>query len=142
MDNSHYTVVVDDDGLERIVIDDEALELVEENGVQTLVLPDRVLGTVVIADDEPADTDVPDDEPARDADDAGSDGSDGEELCTICLLPMDTYGVALRLDGCRHMFHPNCVALWALTNPVCPLCRCSITRHGCTFVRCGRARTT
>ena len=136
METPNYTVLVDDDGLERIVIDEEALELVEQDGVQTLVLPDRVLGTIVIPDDEPTVTVDVADGPTREPDDARSDGSDGEDLCTICLLPLDTYGVVMRLDGCGHRFHPNCIGLWALNNPVCPLCRSSITRHGCTFVKC------
>ncbi|CAL1368429.1 unnamed protein product [Linum trigynum] len=54
-----------------------------------------------------------------------ADSSGGGE-CSICLAPK-TNSVVVRLPGCVHSFHRDCVFQWLVHHtPNCPLCRSSV----------------
>uniref|UniRef100_A0A0D9WQY3 RING-type E3 ubiquitin transferase n=1 Tax=Leersia perrieri TaxID=77586 RepID=A0A0D9WQY3_9ORYZ len=56
----------------------------------------------------------------------GGDGG-GEEECAVCLCAVedvdDADQKALRVPGCRHVFHRECLARWLRFHWTCPICR-------------------
>lgn len=48
-----------------------------------------------------------------------------EVTCGICLNPCELDKKIVATD-CNHLFHENCLALWANMHPNCPVCRADI----------------
>ena len=134
MDNIHYTEVMGDDGIPTLIIHDVPMEVVMENGVPTIVIADEVADEIVRRGARLIEEDHVD-EPREDhVDGPREDRVDGEDECSICLLPLNTYGVVLKMSVCTHFFHPNCIGRWAIDNSRCALCRQDI--DGWTFEKC------
>ena len=54
-----------------------------------------------------------------------------EELCPICLCDFET-GDKVRVLPCQHIYHPECVDNWLVTNKSCPMCKRNIDGSGVT----------
>ncbi|KAG0521543.1 hypothetical protein BDA96_08G170100 [Sorghum bicolor] len=47
--------------------------------------------------------------------------------CAVCLSPFDASAELRLLPACRHAFHAACIDAWLRTNPVCPICRSTVS---------------
>lgn len=48
------------------------------------------------------------------------------EQCSICIMDFVLNDSVRALPDCRHYFHQECIDLWLLRSPSCPLCKCSV----------------
>lgn len=48
-----------------------------------------------------------------------------KDLCYICLEDMNS-GTIVRVIGCGHSFHLDCIILWLKLNMSCPTCRATV----------------
>lgn len=49
------------------------------------------------------------------------------ESCVICMKEFKEGETCLALTTCNHFFHPDCIRQWLINNPICPLCRLSVS---------------
>ena len=47
---------------------------------------------------------------------------EGEEDCSVCLCVFEPSD-SVRLLGCTHIFHADCIDKWFACSPVCPSCK-------------------
>lgn len=47
--------------------------------------------------------------------------------CTVCREAFDKPDTLVTVLPCGHIFHPNCLREWGRYNPVCPVCKRSIS---------------
>ncbi|KAL6631351.1 hypothetical protein ACP70R_028201 [Stipagrostis hirtigluma subsp. patula] len=47
-------------------------------------------------------------------------------LCAICLDELRQGQLCSEVPSCRHVFHRDCISIWARSNGSCPLCRAKI----------------
>ncbi|CAN6477529.1 unnamed protein product [Victoria cruziana] len=63
---------------------------------------------------------------------AEHDGMSKDELpipCAVCLEGFERGDRCRLLPLCKHSFHANCVDLWLLKTPFCPICRsCTLSK--------------
>ncbi|CAA7059218.1 unnamed protein product [Microthlaspi erraticum] len=53
-----------------------------------------------------------------------------EICCPICLEEFEDGHEIIRINKCRHVFHPFCIDSWLTESGSCPNCRCSLNaRH-------------
>ncbi|KAL5723689.1 hypothetical protein ACHQM5_007059 [Ranunculus cassubicifolius] len=55
------------------------------------------------------------------ADDSGSSPKD----CAVCVENLKVGDRCRSLPRCKHSFHLQCIDLWLLKTPICPICRSS-----------------
>mmetsp|Transcript_39941 Transcript_39941/g.87187 ORF Transcript_39941/g.87187 Transcript_39941/m.87187 type:complete len:368 (+) Transcript_39941:90-1193(+) len=51
------------------------------------------------------------------------DRPSADEVCSACLLPIDSDCKVGLIDSCTHLFHYECVERWAQTENTCPQCK-------------------
>lgn len=49
-----------------------------------------------------------------------------DDTCPVCFEEFNHNQDIMRLPGCRHAFHPNCIQNWLVQKPVCPVCRSNV----------------
>ena len=60
--------------------------------------------------------------------DGDSFDSSSENLCSVCLDPLDNLHGKLVNTQCNHLFHRSCITRCLQFNNKCPLCRAEIRR--------------
>ncbi|KAL6606981.1 hypothetical protein ACP70R_042634 [Stipagrostis hirtigluma subsp. patula] len=48
------------------------------------------------------------------------------QVCAICLDELRQGQLCSEVPSCRHVFHRDCISIWAKSNGSCPLCRAKI----------------
>ncbi|KAL8167046.1 hypothetical protein V2J09_008545 [Rumex salicifolius] len=50
----------------------------------------------------------------------------GEIECAVCLSEFEDHEILRLLPKCSHVFHPDCVDPWLLSQATCPVCRTAL----------------
>lgn len=53
----------------------------------------------------------------------GLDKGSSPVNCAVCLEHFESGEMCRMLPMCKHSFHAQCVDMWLLTTPLCPICR-------------------
>lgn len=48
---------------------------------------------------------------------------DLEEICCICIAPLENTEIVLKLPICSHIYHSDCIKSWLRVSETCPFCR-------------------
>jgi Ring finger domain len=51
----------------------------------------------------------------------------GGHGCAVCLSEFKTQDMLRMLPGCCHVFHPDCIGTWLVSNATCPICRSDLS---------------
>jgi hypothetical protein len=90
------------------------------NDLRPNPVPSRVLNRIPTFKYSGRQRSVPDTIPAENEDNA--DGAMDEGTCSICLAEF-VEGDELRMLGCLHVFHSQCIDQWLAISRECPLCK-------------------
>lgn len=47
--------------------------------------------------------------------------------CAVCLSEFENQDMLRMLPGCCHVFHPDCIGAWLVSNITCPICRSDLS---------------
>lgn len=51
----------------------------------------------------------------------------GQHGCAVCLSEFENQDTLRMLPGCCHVFHPDCIDAWLVSNATCPICRSDLS---------------